>query len=699
MIDSMMVTFSPFFPLWLMILLSTVVLSILFVAWLQKARRLGWRAGIFLGLLLALLNPSLIREQQAPLMDVVTIVVDESYSQQLGDRATRAQQALDRVTEQLSRFPSVETSIVYSDNTSAHHHFETHLFAPGRTAVMNVPRIQHAGTIFITDGQVHDVPTSPNERALFAPVHVLLTGERKERDRHLVITQVPKFGIVGKMVSVTVHIEDTESSEPAGGQIILHSISTNEQNTFTVSPGSDLEMTLEIDHAGQNVFELILEPVAGELTEINNRIALVINGVHNQLFVLLVSGAPHAGERVWRNILKSDPSVDLVHFTILRSYEDIDSTPTKELSLIAFPVHELFEVKLNEFDLIILDQYQLRGFLTPHYLMKIAEYIRNGGALLEANGQILTTLTDTPLGEILPVAPSNLLETPFYPKITDLGHYHPVTAGLLEDYSLVSQEDSERLWPWSPWFRQTLGSVRRGMVLMSGAQDYPLLILDRVGEGRVAQLTSDHIWLWARNYDRGGPHAELLRRLIHWLMKEPELEENRLHAELSANATLQIERHRLIPEDQPVTITAPDGTTTTVTLTDHGHGRYMTHVPVPLLGLYQIHDSERSTVAAVGTLDIPEQAAMQTTQEPMTEIVSQTGGGIYWLADFVDHGTFPAIRHREVGRSLVGDSWFGIHANRAYVTQGVTTLSFLPLMGILCVVIALSIITWYREGR
>ena len=98
---------------------------------------------------------------------------------------------------------------------------------------------------------------------------------------------------------------------------------------------------------------------------------------------------------------------------------------------------------------------------------------------------------------------------------------------------------------------------------MTGVNDRPLMILDRVGDGRVAQIMSDHIWLWARGYEGGGPHAELLRRIAHWLMKEPELEENDLRANVRGNM-IEILRRSLEADSRAAEVTAPSGARQTV---------------------------------------------------------------------------------------------------------------------------------------
>ena len=96
------------------------------------------------------------------------------------------------------------------------------------------------------------------------------------------------------------------------------------------------------------------------------------------------------GLRSWRNLLNSDPSVDLVHFTILRPPNKQDLTPVGELSLIPFPSRELFQANLNDFDLIKFDQYHLRGILPQFYLKNVVEYVVNGGALLDLNADQVT---------------------------------------------------------------------------------------------------------------------------------------------------------------------------------------------------------------------------------------------------------------------------------------------------------------------
>jgi len=406
---------------------------------------------------------------------------------------------------------------------------------------------------------------------------------------------------------------------------------------------------------------------------------------------LLVSGEPHAGERVWRNILKSDPSVDLVHFTILRPPEKQDGTPIRELSLIAFPIRELFDVKLDEFDLIIFDRYSRRGVIPQAYLENVARYVRNGGAFLEAAGPSFGTplsLARTPLGTILPTEPTgDVFEEGFKARVTDLGRRHPVTEGL----SGAGPQGGEPTW--GRWFRQVEARVHHGTILMSGDHDDPLLVLDRVGKGRVAQLLSDQMWFWARGFEGGGPEAELLRRLAYWLMKEPDLEENDLRAAVEGDR-LTVTRQSLEPEDRPVNVTMPDGSTRDLTLAPATGGRSTGSLPIGEMGLYRVTDGNRTALAAAGPLNPIEFADVRTTPEKLAPVVAATGGGIFW----VGNGRMPEIRRVSPDRVAAGRNWMGLRANGDYTVTGFSEMPLLPGIAALLLIVGGLLAAWRREG-
>ena len=569
----------------------------------------------------------------------------------------------------------------------------TRLFQPLKKELASVARQRLAGVFLVSDGQVHDVPEDIAALDLEVPAHLLLTGTENEGDRRLRVLQAPSFAIVGKPVSLNLLVEDLGvTAGPRQAEVVLKQDGEERQRLF-VPLGVEQEIEFQMDRRGRSVLELEVEPGPEELTLANNRAAVEVNGVRERLRVLLVSGEPHAGERAWRNILKSDPSVDLVHFTILRPPEKQDGTPIRELSLIAFPTRELFEVKLPEFDLIIFDRYRRRGVLPSIYLRNIADYVDNGGALLEAVGPTFATplsLYRTPLGRVLPSEPTGtIFEQGFRPAVTDLGERHPVTATLPG----AGAEEGE-IAEWGRWFRQVDGDPLRGDVLMSGVEERPLLILDKVGQGRVAQFMSDHMWLWSRGFDGGGPHAELLRRVAHWLMREPDLEEEDLRATVAAGR-LEIERRSLSPEGTEVTVTFPSGKSETVTLERGTAGLSSGTLAVDEVGLYRISDGELTTLSAAGPINPLEFQDLRSTAEHLQPLLDATDGTTVRLSE----NATPKLRKVREGRDRHGRDWLGVIGSDAYVVTGVSRIPVLPALLVLCLALSAAVAAWYREGK
>jgi hypothetical protein len=409
--------------------------------------------------------------------------------------------------------------------------------------------------------------------------------------------------------------------------------------------------------------------------------------------VLLVSGEPHPGERTWRRLLKADPAVDLVHFTILRPPEKDDLTPLNELALIAFPVRELFQEKIKQFDLIILDRFQNRGILPPLYLRNIADYVREGGALLMSVGPEFagpSSLAATPLGAVLPAGPSvtdPVLDGAFRPLVTALGTRHPVTEGLT---GWKPSGDPA----WGQWYRHIVPGEVHGDVLMDTPDGSPLLVLDRVGEGRAALLLSDQIWLWSRGHDGGGPQAELLRRIAHWLMKEPELEENALIARVE-HGVLSVER-RTTDAAQPaqVTVTDPDGKPEKLNLTPTRPGRAVGTLPAPAPGVWQVGDGSRTAFAAADFANPLEFADLRATATLLAPLARETGGSVHWL----DPAGAPSLRRTEPGREASGASWIGLLRRHDHLVTGIAATPLLPPWLALPLILGLALLAWRREG-
>ncbi|MBM3503075.1 MAG: hypothetical protein FJX65_04300 [Alphaproteobacteria bacterium] len=686
------IAFAPYLPWWVLVALAVVGLLLVLVAVWRRMTGVGWRTIALAIGLLALANPALVREERQPLKDVAVVVVDDSQSQSIGDRRTQAQDAVDALERQLGGYRDLEVRVVRSASRAATTADDgTRLFSALERALSDIPAEQVAGAFLVTDGQIHDPPARLEALGLKAPLHALLTGSRQEGDRRLVIEKAPTYGIVGNELQVTVRVVDTPDEGRTTARVTMR-IDGGDPTIHRVPVNAPFTLTFVLSHGGQTIVELEAEEGARELTLQNNRAALNVNGVRERLRVLLVSGQPHAGERAWRNLLKSDPSMDLVHFTILRPPEKQDGTSVRELSLIAFPTRELFEVKLSEFDLVIFDNYKRRGILLPVYLENIANYVMEGGAVLEAAGSAFATplsLYRTALAKVLPAEPTgNVFSQGFKPTLTDQGRRHPVS-GDLAGAGAVGAPPT-----WGRWFRLIDSNLTAGTSLMSGIGDKPLLVLNRAGKGRVAQFLSDHGWLWSRGYEGGGPQLELLRRLVHWLMKEPDLEEEDLRSVTVGNR-IDITRRSMSDDDTTVTVTTPSGQKQAVAMTGAGLGKWQGGVLAEESGLYRIDDGQRSTVAAVGAINPREFADVRATGNIVGPLVDQSGGRIAWLAD---EGV-PEVRRVRAGRTTFGRDWMGVIANESYVVTGVRQTPLMPALLTLLLLLGGLVWAWHREGR
>jgi hypothetical protein len=686
------IAFSPFLPMWANILLGLLATAAIVAAIALRARGAWIRALALAVLFAALLNPTLRDEEREPLPSVALIVKDDSPSQSVGDRRAQAADAEEKLAESIKKLPGVTLREITAHPNGADAGDGTHLFSAAAQALADVPPAQVAGVVMITDGEVHDVPNDASALPYIGPLHVLLTGGRNEHDRRLVVEHAPSYGIVGQDATFTVRIEDQPEPLTKGPVKIDVSVDGERLTNLQITPGQAVPITVPIKHGGSNVVEIATDVVPGEITPINNRAAVVIEGVRDRLKVLLVSGMPHNGERVWRNLLKADPSVDLVHFTILRPPEKQDGTPVRELSLIAFPTRELFEEKLSTFDLVIFDRYHRRGILPTAYLDNVVRYVQNGGAVLEAGGPGLASpdgLYNTPLRAVLPMQPTGqMIDQPFRPTVTEAGKRHPVTADLPGAPTQPGQEAS-----WSHWFRLADTSVRKGQTLMEGPNGKPLLVLDRVGKGRVAELSSDQIWLWARGFEGGGPQAELLRRLAHWLMKEPSLEEEDLRAEAHGN-TITVTRVSLSDDPVSVEVRSPSGQQREVMLQPPADGPAQANISADEPGVWRFNDGTHTAVAVVGAELSKELADVRATDAILKQVVKAKGGAIDWITDGV-----PEARLSKPGQTAAGRGWLGFAGGADYVVKGVHEIPLLPaFLAVLAILAALGA-TWARESR
>lgn len=628
-------------------------------------------------LVLCLLQPQLVKEKRQPLKDVVLIAHDKSDSMDFGRRSGIAATSLARLQNELKQFPNLDIRVIDVMNNSDD---ETRVFDAIDAALSDVPPNQRGGAIILSDGQIADKPSAD---LLKAPLHLILSGSKRDRDRQIKILNAPAYGVVDESVTVKFRIEDSNMGPASPVEVTLQKPDGQNESRMVI-PGEDQDWLLNIDNAGQNVFELSTGVADSELSPINNRAILTVQGVRNRLHVLLVSGEPYPGARMWRDILNADPGVDLVHFTILRSPDKVDMTPNSELSLIAFPFEELFERKLKNFDLIIMDRFGLNTVLPDYYFANMKNYVLQGGALLEINGPDYSTpssIYQTSLGDILPGLPNgDLLKGKFTPSVTALGKTHPVTAPLIA------------IPKWGSWLQQSPVQVLKGDVLMTGIQNNPLLVLSRTGEGRVAQMTSDQIWLWSRGHDGGGPTNELLKRTIHWLMKEPELDETAL--DIKADKDRIIIRTRNA-ENQRLGTISPDGSESAVNLSAGNDGWLTATMPVSKKGIYKFSDGSRQKLVSIGDMTKPEFADIITTDTKLSKPVAASGGGIIWAEDKPDFN----VRYIPHQKTMAGRDWIGLRRNGSSNVISSETKPLLPPLWFEVLLLLAALGLWYNESR
>lgn len=676
------------------LLWGVALLAVLVVVFAAYKRLAGWwlRALGAIVLLAALANISVQQEDRTPLSDIVIALVDETSSQTLSDRKAQTESSLEDFQSKITARPNTELRIQRLDDGPQDS--GTALMTALSNALGKEPTGRIAGIVLITDGIVHDLEVAPD---LPAPLHVLLTGHEDDWDRRLIIRNAPSFAILGEQVSLTLRIEDQGDAPKLGATVPLTiTIDGAQQLDFQVPLAQDIEIPILLPHGGINVLQFETPMADGELTDRNNSSVVQINGVRDRLRVLLVSGEPYAGERTWRNLLKSDSSVDLVHFTILRPPEKQDGVPVNEMSLIAFPTRELFMDKIHEFDLIVFDRYRRRGILPTSYIANIADYVIGGGAVLVAAGPEFgsaESIFRSPLGNILPGVPSaRIFERGFVPKITELGDKHPVTEGLAE-LGYAPKEDGG-LPSWGRWLRQIeVAPTPDAEVLLSGIDESPLLLLNRVGEGRVALLASDQAWLWDRGFEGGGPQQELLRRLAHWMMKEPELEEEALWLEAIGNEITVI-RRTLKPEVESVIVTGPDGATSEILLDQKTAGRFEASFSAPAMGLYKFKQGDKEAVIAVGPAAPKEFEATIATEMRLEPIIETKRGGAFRIEEGL-----PDVRSVQEGRVAAGRGWIGITPREAYRATTVSVRTLVPTWLMLLLAASMIIGAWIREGR
>ena len=628
----------------------------------------------------ALLNPGFVSKELERRPTEVAVVVDQSASQNLEERAAETRAVTEGILQQLRDMGIDDANIHLVTTDGKNDHIEnggTNIFTELPASLSGMKPHQAGAVIYVGDGVVHDVPEEAKGILAQSPFYGVISGTEDERDRYIDLEEVPLYGIVDAEQTVSFRIVDEGVPESQLQPVqVTVKIDGSVYQQMSVIPNTLSTVTFDIEHSGENIIEIETAELEDELTTRNNATAFSIQGVREDMNVLLAVGHPYAGSISWRMALKSDPNIDLVHFNILRGQGQGRFVPVDEMSLIAFPTRELFEEKINDFDLIILDSIAVGEYLTPNYVNNIRDYVQQGGALLVVADDEFSTYNGaagSSLSEVLPAGRSDNLAAngvPFTPSISEYGERHPVTRGLA---------DAQTPEDWGRWFRVVdVGDVT-GEILMEAADNKPLLIMDRAGEGRVALMASNQAWMWQRGIEGGGPYLELLRNVAHWTMAEPALEEEALRLR-NEDGALIVERQTMADVDSlpPAVITDPEGNEREVTLEEVQPGLWRGQMAADEPGLYAAAHGELETATSVGLINPLEYRNMLSTPELLTPFAEETGGSVMrFNRNAVGAASAPRLVALE-GDQVAGEGEIGIRMNEDTILRGSERQSLPP---------------------
>lgn len=680
------IIFDPYLPIFVVAAFVVIALVFNILTLIQNQKAWVWRTLSFAIFIYLLLNPSFREQEKQPLPMSVYVFIDNSPSQKLNNRPEQTDDALNWIISEFQDNEQINIKTVPIDSSTQS---ETVIFDTMAKTLKTKSENEIAAVFLITDGQVHDINRQEQLAPYLkqTPLHALITGKADEKDQKITLKMAPLYGIIGQQVTATLQV-DQHGYNTKNGVLTLTKDDQIQYVPYVV--GEPFTVTLDIDKSGQNVFIFELPEQEGELTTLNNKTAIIVKGIRDRLKVMLISGRPHAGGRMWRNTLKSDPSVDLVHFTILRDLDKTDPTPQDELALIPFPVRELFEVKINEFDLIIFDQYDQIELLPAYYFDNIANFVENGGGFLAAEGPSFEgekSIFNTGLAPLIAAAPDfTITEQAFTPTLTEKGKYHPVTRPL-------TNIEPDAL---GQFYRQLNTKNVRGDVLLNGANDQALLVLDRYGKGRVAQILSDQIWLWARGWGKKSPYLSLMRNTLHWLMKEPDLEDRGLFLS-AANNQINIDLRDPMHEDRiapEIEIITPNGANQTQILTESSPFNYNGLYRAEEAGLYKITAGDYTRYIMLGEPNPKEYQEMRSTEAILSPFVQKLHGKI----ERVDNATSMQIVQSSKKNQFASARRFFVKQGENFRILSSTQKPFIPLPFVLGMFLVAIGICWWQES-
>ena len=668
------------------------ILSII-ICYFYKIKYIYIRALTFLAFLVFILNPQINKKHVEHHKDIVIVVSDLTQSIIETRKAKEVESIRKDISSQLKEIGNIEQiNIKLNNNKKIEQNnankIETSLFKEVNKVInsLNIERL--SGIIIITDGQIHDFHNY-NKLLSKTPIHYILVGNKKEKDRILKTTNVPKFAVLGKKYEISINIKDNTEKKNLKTDFYL-----NEQlvSTKYLSQNKTYKILLPELSIGKNILEIKTEESNIEISKLNNYQTHEIVGIQDKLKVMLISGEPNMGLRNLRNILNSDPNIELLHFTILRPPTKRDLTPVKELSLIPFPTQELFAADISKFNLIIFDQYGLQGILPPKYLDNISKFVLSGGALLDIVGKKHLTkdsLINSPIKQILPTIPlENISNKMFKPELTKVGKLHPITNKLKNNY----QEK-----PWGEWTNYTRSQLTSGKVLLHHKSD-PLLAVDYVGKGRVVQILSSDSWVWQKSLDNKGPLIELIRNIIQWLLKNPKLEENFINLN-TENNIIKIKLNSISSGDISAKIVTPSKEAIKLKLKDTGNGIFEGEFTSLERGKFQIIWKDKTKYFIIDDMNNKEVKEITSTDYKIKSFVEKNNTftknfNIVWK----NQSTLKVLKIYN-NKILGGKNWIGIVEKKVPKIYENSKQKLFNWYTIFMFLVFLVFLSWYKEGR
>ncbi len=554
------ITIAPVFPMGLIMLLFGLALAAVWVQYRVSRAKLGNMRALILSLLRLLaiavlvavaLNPSLVTTQVHKLSPAIAIVVDTSDTMgqsTVDDPATRLDKVKALLTEgQLPLLRSLGDKFdvsVYglSDSLRPLEYGDlAGLTAGGNKGdvaeALQALSAKNSVAVLFSDGNLR---WSTSRGQQLSTLTVAVGTPKTYRDILIKEVSAPALAFRGREVVIDITVKSYGYQGMTLPVLLQDSgklLAVRDVRLQTDPAELTTSLSFVSDELGRKDLKISIPQQVGENIFSNNQINLTINVVRDKTRILMVSGSPSMNYRFMRVALKSDPSIDLLSFVILRTPSDILNVPPHEQSLIPFPVETLFLKELTTFDLLIFDNFNYSLFLSPDYLESIRSFVESGGGFALIGGPNLYNEGRdrlSPLGDILPF---RFVEEEFYRRdspvglrLTRAGAEHPLMR-VADDFS----EDANglfRFWQQLPPLNginlfEVKGSAD---VLLESADGiaWPILTVADYRKGRVLAIASDYAWKWYMGMVASGKgnqfYLRLVHRMVRWLTKDPGLD-------------------------------------------------------------------------------------------------------------------------------------------------------------------------------